>query len=155
MSLWGKLLGTEAALNGIVDGVTNGLDKLVYTDEEKSDAAAADRAEARAMVVQWMQATQGQNLARRLISLIVTAVWLGMYLVALTLNVVGVWITDPATAQRIAESAAMIGDRAYEMNGAMMLILGFYFAAPHMGDIASAAIGRFGGRKSEGAARKG
>jgi hypothetical protein len=82
MSFWGKLFGTEKALNGIVDGVTNGLDALVYTDEEKAADAAADRSEARKMVVQWMAATQGQNLARRLIALSITGVWLSMYLLS-------------------------------------------------------------------------
>ena len=50
MSFIGKLFGTEKALSGIVNGVTNGLDALVYTDEEKAGEAAKDRSEARAMV---------------------------------------------------------------------------------------------------------
>ena len=86
MSFWGKLFGTEKALNGIVDGVTNGLDALVYTDEEKAADAAADRSEARKMVVGWMAATQGQNLARRLIALSITGTWLGMYLISVLLS---------------------------------------------------------------------
>ena len=61
MGFWGKLFGTEKALSGIVDGVTKGLDALVYTDEEKAKDAAADRTEARQMVVGWMAATQGQT----------------------------------------------------------------------------------------------
>ena len=73
MSFWGKLFGSEKALDGVVSGVTDGLDKLIYTDEERADAAATDRSEARKMVVQWMTATQGQNLARRLISLAINS----------------------------------------------------------------------------------
>ena len=32
---------------------------------------------------------------------------------------------------------------------AMMLVLGFYFAAPHMGDIAKSALLMFGKRKKD------
>ncbi|MCR9089871.1 MAG: hypothetical protein NXI11_00780 [Proteobacteria bacterium] len=142
---WGKLFGTDEALKGVVDGVTNGIDALVYTEEERANAAAESRAEARAMVVEWMRSTQGQNLARRLLALVVTAVWLAMYLIAACLNITAVWVGD-ALSSRLTESAAIVGQRAHEMNGAMMLILGFYFAAPHMGELAAAAIGRFGGR---------
>lgn len=156
MSFIGRLFGSEKALTGVVDGVTKGLDALVYTDEEKSRDAAESRSEARKMVVEWMRSTQGQNLARRLIALIVTSVWLFMYLLATALDFAGIWITDAATAKRITESASIIGERAHEMNGAMMLILGFYFAAPHMGDITRAAINRFsGGERSQGASRTG
>tara|TARA_B100002049_G_C15969422_1_gene328024 strand:+ start:324 stop:800 length:477 start_codon:yes stop_codon:yes gene_type:complete len=155
MSTLGKIFGTEKALTGIVDGVKNGLDSLVYTEQEKNEAAAKDRAEARGMVVQWMQATQGQNLARRLIALIVTVVWLFMYAVTTALSFAAVW-TGKIMTENLQAAAQIIGERAYEMNGAMMLILGFYFAAPHMGDIAKAAIERFGSsRESAGAKRKG
>ena len=38
-----------------------------------------------------------------------------------------------------------MGGYAHEMNGAMMLILGFYFAAPYMGSIVEGAMKKFGG----------
>lgn len=144
MSTLGKIFGTEKALTGIVEGVSKGLDKLVYTEEEKTDSAAQDRAEARGMVVEWMQATQGQNLARRLIALLITGIWVFMYLTTTALSFAAVW-TDKAMTANLNTAAQIIGERAYEMNGAMMLILAFYFAAPHMGDIAQAAIARFSG----------
>jgi hypothetical protein len=69
MSFWGKIFGTENAINTTISAVKDGLDALVYTDEEKAGDAAKERTQARSMVVDWMQATQGQNLARRLIAL--------------------------------------------------------------------------------------
>lgn len=144
-ALFGKIFGTEKALNSIVDGVSNGLDKLVYTSEEKSDDAAKDRSEARAMIVQWMETTQGQNLARRFLALMITGVWLMMYAVSTLGEMVQPWLSDPDFAQRFSASADALGDRANNMNGAMMLILAFYFAAPQMGSIAKAAISKFGG----------
>jgi len=56
------------------------------------------------------------------------------------MNVVSVWVSNPANWK---ESAKIINESAQSMNGAMMLILAFYFAAPHMGDIAKAALNKF------------
>jgi len=140
MSFWGKLFGTEKALNGIVDGVTKGLDALVYTDEEKAGDAAADRTEARQMVVQWMAATQGQNLARRLIALSITGVWLLQYIVSQGMNFIAVFVESP---DELNEAAEVMRNGASDMSPAVMLILAFYFAAPHMGDIAKAVTGNF------------
>ena len=140
MGFLGKLFGTEKALSGIVDGVTNGLDALVYTDEEKAGDAAKDRSEARQMVVQWMAATQGQNLARRLIALSITGVWLLQYIVAQVASMVAIWSDDPEQWNGASE---LMRAGAGDMSSAVMLILAFYFAAPHMGDIAKAVTGKF------------
>lgn len=143
MSFFGRLFGSEKALTAVVDGVSNGLDKLVFTDEEKADFAAKERAEGRAMVVQWMQATQGQNLARRLIALSITFVWLLQYIVGQVLGLAAIWVEDP---QKLMTASQMMKDGAGQMNAAVMLILAFYFAAPHMGDIAKAVTQKFTGQ---------
>lgn len=145
MSFWGKLFGTEKALTGIVDGVTNGLDALVYTDEEKAADAAADRSEARKMVVGWMAATQGQNLARRLIALAITCTWLSMYLLSVLCGMIAVFTNSDGvvTAEKVSAVGIIAKTAAMDMNPAVMLILAFYFAAPHMGDIAKAVTGQF------------
>ena len=142
---FGKLFGTEKALSGIVDGVTSSLDALVYTDEERAGDAARDRSEARQMVVQWMAATQGQNLARRLIALSITGIWLGMYVFSVLCSMAAVFADDygTVTAAKIHAVGAIAQAAATDMNPAVMLILAFYFAAPHMGDIAKAVTGQF------------
>jgi len=145
MSFWGKLFGTEKALSGIVDGVTNGLDALVYTDEEKASDAAADRSEARQMVVGWMAATQGQNLARRLIALSITGVWLSMYLLSVLCAMVAVFTNSAGvvTAEELTAVGVIAESAGADMNPAVMLVLAFYFSAPRVGDIAKAVTSRF------------
>jgi len=86
--------------------------------------------------------TKGQNIARRLLALVITGVWLTQYIASLLLDLAAVWIED---STRITESSLVIGQRAESMNGAMMLILAFYFAAPHMGKIVDGALNKFGG----------
>ena len=141
----GKMFGTPKALGAIVGGVRSGLDALVHTEEEKAEEAAKDRSEARAMVIEWMRASSGQNITRRFLACVVTGVWLLMYLLAAGMSLAGIWLAE--AADRIMESAALMGGYAHEMNGAMMLILGFYFAAPYMGSIVEGAMKKFGGDK--------
>ncbi len=139
----GKLFGTDKAVTSIIDNTSNALDKLWYTDEEKAEDKAKSASAARAMVIDWMRSTQGQNLSRRLIALAITSVWLLQYLSSMALSIVSVWMDD----ERLLKSAAVIGDYADGMTGAMMLILAFYFAAPEMGKIAEGALKRFGNVK--------
>ncbi len=144
MSFWGKLFGSDKALSGVVDGITNGIDKIWYTDEEKSEDAAKAKRDAAGFLINWMESTKGQNLARRFLAMMITFVWLVQYLIAKVLLVAAVWVEEP---EQLMKSAAVISADAQSMTGAMMLILGFYFAAPHMGSIAKAALQRFGGKK--------
>jgi len=139
--LIGRIFGSEAALVETVDAVTKGLDALVYTDEEKATDAAADRSEARKMVVGWMAATQGQNLARRFLAMLVTITWASTYFTSMIMNVIAVFLDDP---QKVITAAAIISNSSERVNGAVMLVLAFYFAAPHMDKIIGPAMDRFG-----------
>ena len=139
----GKIFGTDKAIESVINNASAGLDKLVYTKEEEADDRAKAVSEARAMVIEWMRTTSGQNLARRLIALIVTSVWLLQYLAASALSIFAVWVEKP---EQYVTSAKIMGDYADKMTGAMMLILGFYFAAPHLGAIVQVAMDKFSKR---------
>lgn len=133
--LLGKMFGSEKALGGIVSSVSNAVDALHYSEEEK----AANKAKAFDQVTAWMQATQGQNLARRFIALSVVFVWLFNYIAALALNVAAVWVDN----DKLGQSATLLTNGADDMNGPVMLIMGFYFAARNIDKIADAALTRF------------
>jgi hypothetical protein len=141
MSFWGKLFGTDEAIKSSIEAVKQGIDALVYTEEEKATDASKERSEARSMLVGWMEATQGQNLARRLISLAITGVWLFQYVVSQFAASLAIFWSDKA--QALNELAELLLKSANDMSPAVMLILAFYFAAPHMGDFAKAVIGKF------------
>lgn len=139
----GRLFGSPKAMDAAVDGISRGLDKLVYTKEEKAEARAADVSEARKMFLGWMDKTQGQNLARRVLAFMIAGTWLMQYFAMMSFNLAAVWSANP---DRLSASADVIGGYADGMTGAMMLILGFYFAAPHIDKIIGPALARFGGR---------
>ncbi len=139
--LAGKLLGTDKAIESTIQVAKDGLDALIYTEEERETNALVERAKAREMIVDWLNATQGQNLARRLIALSITFVWLGLKALSMCLAVVAIWVKD---SDKYFESAETVQSFAETMTGAMMLILSFYFAAPHMGMIVKGAMSKFG-----------
>ncbi len=138
----GKLFGSDKSVETIVSGVSRGLDSLVYTDEEKANAAAKERAEARSMVVDWMRSTSGQNLARRFIALSLTMMWGVIHGIKTVLAAIAPWMTEKT--EQIMTSVRALEDATTQLNGAMMLILAFYFAAPHMGSIVEGALNKFG-----------
>lgn len=147
-SLIGKIFGSEKAIEGAVKGISNSLDALVYTDEEKANDAALERQKARAMVIDWMQSTSGQALARRLIACAITFIWLLQYVFGWAM-VTGAVFSDPEIAARMKEASEITQAHADSMTGAVMLILSFYFAAPHLDKVVGPAMERFakGGKK--------
>ena len=147
-SLIGKIFGSEKAIGAAVSGISNSLDALVYTDEEKANDAAAERQKARAMVIDWMQSTSGQALARRLIAVSITFVWLMQYIFGWVM-VIGAIFVEPEVADRMRQASDLTQEHADGMTGAVMLILSFYFAAPHLDKVVGPAMERFakGGKK--------
>ncbi len=141
MSFWGKVFGTDEAIKSTIGAVKDGIDALVYTEEEKAVDAAKERSEARSMLVGWMEATQGQNLARRLISLAITGVWLLQYVISQIASSIAIFWGSKA--EELNKLAKLQLESANDMSPAVMLILAFYFAAPHMGDFAKAVVGKF------------
>ena len=135
MGFLGSLLGVGDAVTGVVDKVASGLDKLTYTDQEKADAAGKERAAARAALVQWMAQTKGQNVARRCIALSIVAVWL-LAKVSATVSYIA---AEPGAGDRLTALAD-------SMSGEMMLVLAFYFAAPHMSEFIGPVVNRLNGK---------
>ena len=146
MNFLGRLFGTDAAITKTIDTVSNGLDALIYTDEEKAGDAANERKDARSMVIRWLEASQGANLARRIIALVVTSIWSIQYIASMIMSVVAVWVSNES-AIKLRASVIELQSSGEAVTGAMMLVLAFYFAAPHMGSIATAAINKFSGNK--------
>jgi hypothetical protein len=147
IGLFGKIFGSEKALTKTIGAVTSGLDALVYTDEEKAQAGAEERAAARQMVVGWMERTQGQNLARRFIAMVVTTIWAIQYVLAMLLDAISVWMES--YTEQLITTADNIRAGGEQVTGAMMLVLGFYFAAPHLDKVVGVAMNKFAGSKKE------
>lgn len=156
MSFLGKLFGADEALEKVIDtadkvvGMTGNLiDEAFDTDQEKAERKAAAAARAQSMVVEWVEASTGSRLARRVIAFAITGVWLGLKMFALGVSTLAVWANKETTVERLGETATLAQAGYTDMTPAVMLILGFYFAAPYMGDLAHAALEKFGKSNSK------
>jgi hypothetical protein len=137
------LFGGGDAASSVISTITKGLDEFKYTHQEKAEAHAKGVTEGRELLVRWIESTTGSRLARRLIALIVTCIWAMQYIAAQVLSIAAIWSDEDE--EKLKASAQIIMDFAQTSNGAMMLVLGFYFAAPHMGSIVGAAMSKFSG----------
>lgn len=143
----GKLFGTDKAAASLVDNISSGLDKLVYTNQEQAADIAKSVTEGRQVLLEWLRSTSGSNLARRLIALIVTGIWALQYTVSMVLLALVPWLPEYSDQMRL--SAISLQQSGDAVSGAMMLVLGFYFAAPHLGTIVTEAMSRFSGKSKE------
>lgn len=112
--LLGAIFGSSENTKTIVDGAVAGVDKLFFTAEEKSEASAK--------VAEWylryLAATQPQNLARRLLAMVVALLWAVLVLAGV--------IAWPIDAEYSAFIFSILTDVvAIPFSG----IMGFYFAA--------------------------
>lgn len=127
MSLWKRLWDSADTIQQGVDAVIKTGDALVYTEEEKADF----KARVLEWLLKWQQATAGQNLARRLLALAITFVWLLETLVALVLVV---WSALKPESKGIADAAAAAFAAATRMGLPVGMILTFYFAPNKIGE---------------------
>lgn len=112
MSLWATLFGGSKNAETIVDGAVKGMDKLWFTDEEKNDA----QQKLNEWYLRYLETTQPQNLARRLIAIIVVGVW-----ALLLLFSVAMYKFDPGYSSWIFATMDKL------INQPFMIIIGFYF----------------------------
>lgn len=112
--LLGAIFGSSKNTETLVNGAVAGIDKLFFTVEEKAEGMA----QMRDWYLKYLEATQPQNLARRLIAIAVVALWALLVLVA-TFG----YLADP-------NYAGFVFDVIEEnVNIPFGIIIGFYFAA--------------------------
>ena len=102
-----KILGAIFGSSKNTETVLAGIDKAFFTKEEKSD-----------YFLEYLGATQPQNLARRLIAVIVVLLWAALILLAIAVQP---WM--PSWSDRIFFILQDV------VNTPFSIIIGFYFAA--------------------------
>jgi len=142
MGVFSDLFGTTAVIEKAVSGAANLADEAFYTREEEAADKRAATSEARGLLVRWLEATNPSRLARRVLAFAVTGAWLSLKGIAAALAVAAVWLE--AYAAELMASVTIINQSAEDMGGAVLLVFGFYFAAPYMDGVARVALERFG-----------
>ena len=103
MNILGAIFGSSKHTGTVLSGI----DKAFFTKEEKSE-----------YFLKYLAATQPQNLARRLIAVIVVALWALLIIIAVV-----VWPWMPDWSERIFSILKSV------VNTPFSIIIGFYFAA--------------------------
>lgn len=140
MSWFGKLFGTDKATASLIDNVSNGLDKLIYTDEEKAEDIAEARREGRAVVMEWLRSTSGSRIARRLIALVIVLPWTIQHLAAQVVAVAAIWSDDP---DRLEKTSKLLFEAAQGNNALVGVVLLFYFGGPAGIEMSKALVAKW------------
>lgn len=114
MNIFKKIFGDDRERAKVVDGAIAGLDKMFFTDEERAEASQ----KLNAWYIEYLKASQPQNLARRLIAVIVTVIWALIVLFA-----VMVYPLSESWSAAAYETLDKVVNRPFE------IIIGFYFLA--------------------------
>lgn len=120
MNVLKLLFGSPDAAVKTAGTIAKGIDAMVFTDQEKSE----HKAKAMEWLGKYMESTQGQNLARRMIAMVVTIQWALMLNVAVLLQL----LDSDAKSQYVFK----VMDEC--VNEAFMLVMIFYFGARMLAD---------------------
>ena len=121
MSIFSFLTGTSATAEKAVDGIVSGLDAMVFTDEEKSQASM----KVLDFKLKYAEATQGMSISRRVIAFTISAAWLLLVLLTVAVGLI------------LGGKSDEVGFLMKIMTDVVMqpfsIIVGFYFLAHVVG----------------------
>lgn len=113
MGFWGKVFGTEK----VIDGIYNGVDKIIFTPEEKADH-----------FLRILKAYEPFKLLQRFLALIVGIPYVIVYLVSAFFFIYGVTLGDIETSKRIIQASKDLSIMNNEVLGMpFAIILSFAF----------------------------
>lgn len=113
-NIFGAIFGSRKNTETVVDGAVNGLDKMFFTKEEQAEHAL----KAGDWFLRYLEATQPQNLARRLIAVIIVLLWAILIVAGVSLYKI-----DPGYSDYIFNILADV------VMNPFLMVMGFYFAA--------------------------
>ena len=143
MSVLGKIFGTDKAIETTIGYAKEIVDDAFYTKQEQAADRTRARDKAQDVIVEWLKSTTGSRLARRVLAFSIAGTWLGMKLISWLMSFVAVWVDSEAMVAKLTLSAELATAESASMGGAVTLILGFYFAAPYLGEIATGTLNKF------------
>ncbi len=146
MGFLSKLLGMDGAAESVVNNVSNGIDKLFYTEEEEAEDKAAARREGYAVYMEWLKSTSGSRVARRLLAIGTFCMWSVPLLGSVVMRVAAIWSED---ATKILSAAGEMQSLSLDMIPLVALVYGFYFGGPVVAESLGGMLGKWAGNRIE------
>ncbi len=88
MNILKRIFTSPSDVTKIIEGASKGLDKMFFTQEEKSEA----NQKLSEWYLKYLAATEGQNIARRFIAMIVVFLWAILVVLGIILRIVEEWL---------------------------------------------------------------
>jgi hypothetical protein len=148
-----KMFGSQKAGEKIIEGVSNGIDKLWYTDEEKAGDAAQAKREGMAVYMKWLESTSGSRIARRLLAVGAFSIWAIEHITAVIMRVLSNWFGDATvlvdgvqtTVNKLSLSADFLTATALDMQTLVAVVFAFYFGGPVLVDASANMLKKWAG----------
>jgi len=133
MSLWGTLFGSQSVIDNAAKGIYNGVDKAIYTSEEKALG-----------FLDLLKAYEPFKLAQRLLALTVAIPYVTVWILSALMLAVSAFV-EPGYGKQIEEAARTLGELNNDTLGLpVALVLGFYFG----GGAVEGVVSRFKGKRA-------
>ena len=121
MGIFSTLFSSDNIVNKAADGIYNGIDKIVYTDEEKAEI----RLKAAEHFLKLLKAYEPFKIAQRLLALTFAIPYVAVWLVCAALFLYGALASDTSAVSTSKELAKMNNET---LATPVALILAFYFS---------------------------
>ena len=117
------IFGSPKNTETIVDGAVKGLDKIVFTKEERADA----NQKVSEWYLKYLAATQPQNLARRLIALVIVWLWWLLVVAGVIVRGLEMWLLETVVATEALYSEFIFNVLVEVVMQPFSIVVGFYF----------------------------
>jgi hypothetical protein len=139
----GKIFASDASIASGLDMI----DKAFHTDQEKAESLNKIIMHKDNILISWIESSKGANMSRRFLAFLVSGIWAFMFLFGWVSEQIAIW-SGKLEKERLELMVASNAEYLDKATGGMLLVLGFYFAAPYMGAIVGTAIEKFTGKKT-------
>ena len=138
----GAILGSPKTLTEVVAAAKAAIISLHYQPSLDSRVTVEQRLgfelklaeiahQAQSQVVDYMEAAQGHRICRRVLAISIAAFYMLVGMTAVVLSASSPWFSEE-TGIRMLESAKVVVLAVDGVDQYLLLIIGFYFAAPHL-----------------------
>lgn len=122
MGILSKIFGSDDVINKAADGIYNGIDKLVYTNEEKAEM----RLKAAEQFLKLLKTYEPFKLAQRLLALTFAIPYIVVWVISAVLFVVGALVPELSNAIDASKELAKMNNET--LGTPVAIILAFYFS---------------------------